>query len=440
MREYNFDGLVGPTHNYAGLSHGNLASTRHAGTVGNPKAAALQGLAKMRFVAQLGVGQAVLPPAPRPDLRTLRALGFIGSDSDVVKAAGERAPELLRWCSSASSMWTANAATVAPSCDAEDGRAHFTIANLAALFHRSLEPRFTFSTFERLFSDRARFVVHEPLPGGIHFSDEGAANHSRLVGSSGVVHLFGWGRTRDRASAEPQRFPARQSYEASQAIARLHQLPASRALLWQQTPAGIDQGAFHSDVLAVANRHVLLCHELAFADHPELLRTLSSLVGPDFRAVVASEAELPVADAVSAYPFNSQLLSLPSGKMALIAPQEAAENPASRRYLDRVLGEEPALEKVHFLDVNASMKNGGGPACLRLRVPLTDDERSAVSGRVFLDDALYSELKVWIERHYRDRLTLADMADPSFIDEVRIALDALSQLLQLPNLYEFQHA
>src|ERR1700737_3835048 len=109
-QEYNFDGLVGPTHNYAGLSRGNLASARHEGQVAPPKEAALQGLAKMRLVSSLGAGQAVLPPHPRPSLRTLRALGFHGSDEEVIARAATSDELLLRLCSSASAMWAANAA------------------------------------------------------------------------------------------------------------------------------------------------------------------------------------------------------------------------------------------------------------------------------------------------------------------------------------------
>src|SRR5262249_2313694 len=157
LREFNFDGLVGPTHNYAGLSRGNLASARHAGRVANPRAAALEGLAKMRLLMDLGVGQAVLPPAPRPDVFALRRLGFTGSDADVVAAAARGDGHLLRLTSSASSMWTANAATVTPSCDAEDGRLHLVVANLSAMFHRSLEARTTFATLQAVFADGTRF-------------------------------------------------------------------------------------------------------------------------------------------------------------------------------------------------------------------------------------------------------------------------------------------
>jgi succinylarginine dihydrolase len=136
-RELNFDGLVGPTHHYAGLSPGNLASESHAGEVGNPRAAALQGLEKMRFLAELGVGQAVLPPQPRPDFELLRRLGFGSDRAGALARAGREAPALLSAAWSASAMWAANAATVAPSEDTADERVHLVPANLLSMLHRS---------------------------------------------------------------------------------------------------------------------------------------------------------------------------------------------------------------------------------------------------------------------------------------------------------------
>ncbi len=440
MREYNFDGLVGPTHNYAGLSPGNLASAAHRGQVANPRRAARQGLRKMKFVADLGVGQAVLPPQPRPAVEALRRLGFGGADDEVLlRAAGADEGHLLRLCSSASAMWTANAATVAPSRDTADGRVHLTPANLAAMFHRALEAPQTTRTLRAIFADPARFVVHDALPAGAHFADEGAANHTRLEGEAGAVHLLAWGRSTWGGGEAPKVHPARQTREASAALARLHQL-GDRALLWQQHPDGIDGGAFHTDVLAVGNGPVLLVHERAFVRPGALQAILRARVGDDLRWVQASARELPVADAVAAYPFNSQLVTLPDGGMAIIAPAESEANPAARRYLERVVAADNPVAAVHYLDLNESMDNGGGPACLRLRVPLTDAERAAVTGRVFLDDALFGELDDWIDTHYRDRLTAADLADPALLDETRAALDTLTRLLQLGSIYPFQQA
>ena len=112
--EANADGLIGPTHNYAGLSPGNLASTANQGAVSNPRAAALEGLAKMRVLHELGVPQFVLAPHERPDVPFLRALGYAGRDADVLRQAWLDAPLVAAAAASASPMWAANAATVTP--------------------------------------------------------------------------------------------------------------------------------------------------------------------------------------------------------------------------------------------------------------------------------------------------------------------------------------
>ena len=443
-REVNFDGLVGPTHSYAGLSFGNVASQSNAGQTANPRRAALEGLEKMRVVASLGVAQAVLPPQERPRLKTLRQLGFSGTDEDVLAAAaaGEGSGQLLRLCSSASSMWTANAATVTPSADASDGKLHLVPANLTAMFHRAIEADTTAAALRAIFADASRFTVHDPLPGGAHFSDEGAANHTRLFAEGRpAVHLFAWGRRALGApspAGEPTRFPARQTLESSQALARLGGVRPGQALFPQQHPRGIDGGAFHTDVLAVGNANVLLLHEHAFVDAPGLLKKLRELVGPSFVSHLATDAELPLADAVAAYPFNSQLLSLPDGTMCIIAPQESRERAAPHEWLEKVAASGGPIKKVHYLEVRDSMKNGGGPACLRQRIVLTDEERAAVKARVFFDAALHADLNGWVNKHYRDRLLADDLRDPSLLREVRTALDELTGLLRLGSIYDFQ--
>jgi succinylarginine dihydrolase len=440
MREYNFDGLVGPTHNYGGLSAGNLASALHGGEVSHPRAAALQGLEKMRFVAGLGVGQAVLPPQPRPSLKTLRGLGFGGTDEQVITRAAREAEHLLRLTSSAAAMWTANAATGAPSEDTADGRMHLTPANLQQMFHRALEAETTHAVLQAIFSDERHFAVHAPLPGGGHFADEGAANHTRLVTPGHrAVHLLAWGRSPWRTDvAAPTRFPARQTYEASQALARLHQLDPAQVLLPQQAPEGIDSGAFHTDVLAVGNASFLMLHEQAFVDAPGLLRTLRERLGDGFTSTLATEAELPVKAAVKAYPFNSQVLTLPDGTMAIVAPEESRETEPARRFLERVVAEENPVKAVHYLDVRQSMNNGGGPACLRQRVWLTDPERAAVKANVFYTPELHDTLARWVTKHYREDLRAADLGDPQLARETLTALDELTRLLRLGSVYDFQ--
>jgi len=438
-REINFDGLVGPTHHYAGLSSGNLASEAHAGEVSNPRAAALQGLAKMRFVAGLGVGQAILPPQPRPDLGLLRRLGFEGSDASVLAHARRSAPELLSAASSASAMWAANAATVAPSSDTTDGRVHLVPANLGTMLHRSIEAGPTTRLLAHVFADERYFSVHDAVPPSDWTMDEGAANHARLATELGAVHLFGWGRARS-AKRRPTQRPARQGREASEAVARLLKLAQVRTVLWQQSPVGIDAGAFHSDVLCVGNEGLLLLHERAFLDHEALVAELRLRLGGELEVMVATERELPIAEAVAAYPFNCELVTLPGGGMAIVAPRESEHSDAARQFLERVRDEPSPVKEVHYVDVNDSMHNGGGPACLRLRARLEPHEERALGGRVLWDGALHERLVACVSNRYRELVTLDDLADPEFVDECRTALDELTAILELGSVYDFQRA
>ena len=436
----NFDGIPGPTHNYAGLARGNLAAERNAQLVSNPREAARQGLAKMRALAARGFPQAVLPPHERPAVDALRALGFGGSDADVVQRAGRDAPRLLAACSSAAAMWVANAATVSPSADTADGRVHFTPANLVSHFHRALEAATTTRVLRALFADATRFHVHDPLPAAPQLGDEGAANHTRFHAPGGGVELFVYGRSAFGEGPAPQRYPARQTREASDAIARRHGLAPARTLFAQQRPEAIDAGVFHNDVIAVGERTLLLCHEQAFVDQARVLSSLADTVGASFEAIVVPATAVSLADAVATYLFNSQLLARADGRYTLVAPAEAQEHAGTRAFLERVVTSAGPIDEMLVFDLRQSMRNGGGPACLRLRVPLTENERAAVRGGVFLDDALAAALEAWIARHYRDRLSPADLADPALLDESRRALDELTRLLRLPAMYPFQDA
>ena len=441
-REYNFDGLVGPSHNYAGLSFGNVASLGNVKSAANPKQAALQGLAKMRALAARGFAQAVLPPHARPDFRLLRRLGFGGSDADVLARAARDAPVILACAYSASPMWTANAATVSPSADSVDGRVHFTAANLNNKLHRANEHVQSSRTLRALFGNERHFAVHDALPSTPAFGDEGAANHTRLANSHGAngVQLFVYGRVEfDPLAPKPARYPARQTLEASQAIARLHGLDAQRTVFAAQNPAVIDQGVFHNDVIAVGNGNVLFYHEQAFHDEAGVLanlRTAMAKVDAELAPLRVDSVAVPVADAVASYLFNSQLLSKPDGAMALLIPHECRENAAVARYLERLVGGAGPVDELIEFDLRQSMRNGGGPACLRLRVALTEAEAQAMHQGVIMTDALYARLVAWVERHYRDRLEPRDLADPQLAIECAQALEALMHILDLPGLYD----
>ncbi len=441
-REFNFDGLVGPTHNYAGLSFGNVASSSNIKSASNPKEAALQGLAKMHALSQRGFGQALLPPQDRPNFRLLRQLGFTGTDAQMIEKAARASPVILACAYSASPMWTANAATVSPSADTADGRTHFTVANLNNKLHRSFEHTQTERALRAIFHDEQHFAVHQALPPTPAFGDEGAANHTRLCAQHGAagVELFVYGRSEfDPAISGPKRFPARQTIEASQAVARLHGLNESGVVFVQQNPDTIDQGVFHNDVIAVGSGNVLFYHEEAFVDEKasiEKCRIAMQQIGAELNPVRVESKWVSVADAVSSYLFNSQLLMKSDGKMALLVPQECSENPAVASYLKNLVSDNGAIDELLSFELRQSMRNGGGPACLRLRVVLTERQASAMHQGVVFTDALYSRLTAWVERHYRDTLLPEDLADPALAIEVQTALTELSGILNLPNLYE----
>lgn len=441
-REFNFDGLVGPSHNYAGLSFGNVASFDNVKSASNPKQAALQGLAKMRALAARGFAQGVLPPQARPNFRLLRSLGFTGSDADVLARAASESPVLLASAYSASSMWTANAATVSPSRDTADARVHFTPANLNNKLHRSHEHVQSGRALRAIFGDERHFAVHDALPATPAFGDEGAANHTRLAREHGAdaIELFVYGRVEfDPAAPAPKRYPARQTLEASEAVARLHGLQQARTVFVQQNPDVIDQGVFHNDVIAVGNADVLFYHELAFADEQGALFSIRQAldgVDAELRPIRVDAGQVPLADAVQSYLFNSQLLSKADGKMALVIPRECEENAAVASYLQGLVASGgPVDELIHF-DLRQSMRNGGGPACLRLRVALTEAEAAAMHGGVIMTEELYHRLVAWVEKHYRDRLAPQDLADPALAIDIAAALEELERLLGLPGLYD----
>lgn len=440
--EVNFDGLVGPTHNYAGLSYGNIASQSSQQDASNPKEAALQGLAKMKALHDMGYKQGVLLPHERPFIPVLQSLGYSGTDQRIIEQVAKEQPALLAAVSSASAMWTANAATVSPSADTSDGKVHFTPANLNDKFHRSIEPECTGRMLKALFPSGDHFVHHEALPAIAYFGDEGAANHTRFCAEYDQpgVEFFVYGQQAFNATAaKPAIYPARHTLEASQAVARLHGLNDGCAVFAQQNPLTIDAGVFHNDVISVGNRNVLFYHQSAFLETDTVLDRLDrQLQGASLVPVMVKDSEVSLRDAVGSYLFNSQLLSH-GDKMSLVVPGECRENHAVSAYLDTLVADTSnPISHVQVFDLKQSMKNGGGPACLRLRVALNDRELASVNQATLMSDALYERLVSWVHDHYRDRLSPQDLGDPSLLVESREALDALTQILQVGSIYDFQ--
>ena len=413
--EINFDGLVGPSHNFAGLSLGNIASASHAGRVSHPRAAALQGLGKMRLMLGLGLMQGFLPPLFRPNVAWLRSMGFDGDDAAVCAKAAADAPHLLNIASSASAMWTANAATISPSPDSMDGRLHLLTANLSSMPHRAMEWSETGRNLEAIFGSAGQ--VHSPVPAS--FGDEGAANHMRLCESHGAegVQVFVYG-------ANPTgRFPARQSEEASRAVARA--CGVKNALFVQQSDAAIEAGAFHNDVVAVANETVLFTHELAFADAAAFYDRLRAAF-PALQVVEVPTSAVSLADAIGSYLFNSQLVTLPDGSNRLICPMECAENAAVKAWLDGHVGGNRPIQAVRFVDVRQSMRNGGGPACLRLRVVMNAAERAAINQAYLLNEAKIDALEALVSKHWPEAIAPMDLSNPDLWGQLWAAHQALT--------------
>lgn len=416
VREINFDGIIGPSHNYAGLSHGNLAATRNAGETSRPRAAALQGIAKMRANLALGLTQGILLPHPRPDHGWLAKLA-----TDYAGAA----PHLRAQALSASAMWAANAATVSPANDCGDGRCHLTVANLVTMPHRSHEWPQTLAQLRIAFADPA-FAVHGPVPAP--FGDEGAANHMRLCETHGAqgVEVFVYG-----VSGGP--FPARQHREASGAIARAHGLDPARTLMVRQSDAAIAAGAFHNDVVAVANERVLFAHEQAFEDRDRFFADLRAAL-PSVEIIEVPADQVSLADAITSYLFNAQLVTLPDGGgMALILPSEARDNERVWTWLQEMVAGNGPIRRLEVVDVRESMANGGGPACLRLRVVA---DPATVDPRFLVDDAKLDRIAAVVEAHWPDRIAPADIGDPALIDAIEAAHRALLESLDLVGLID----
>ena len=412
--EINFDGIVGPSHNYAGLSLGNIAAMTNAGSIAYPKAAALQGLAKMRHNLGLGLAQGVLPPHPRPNRKWLAALG----------TSVEAVPDNLRPAAfSASAMWAANAATVSPAPDTADGRCHLTVANLRTMAHRSHEWPATLAQLRIAFADERRFVVHAPVPPT--FADEGAANHMRLSAAHGErgVEIFVYGQR-----GGP--FPARQNIEACRAIARLHGLDPERTLFVTQSEAASAAGAFHNDVVAVANGNLLFAHEQAFEERTSFYEALRTIM-PDVEILEVPAAEVSLDDAIRSYLFNAQLVTLPEGGMGLILPEEARETPSVWRWLERMIAGNGPIRNLFVVDVRQSMANGGGPACLRLRVVA---DPATVDPRFMLDEVRVARLCEVVEANWPEQIAPADLEEPALWKQIESARLALLDAMELPEL------
>ena len=434
--EIYFDGLIGPTHNYAGLSQGNLASQKHLNKTSNPQAAALQGLDKMRLIMDQGIPQGFFLPHERPHLKTLRALGFSGTDEEVINRAAKENPILLKNVYSASSMWAANAATFSPSIDSYDQNMHITPANLNTMFHRSIEHEFTQAQLEFMFGGVA--IVHDPIKNISGYGDEGAANHLRVSEQhlKPGFQIFVYGSS---AFEVQQGMITRQAEEISKAVSIMHQLDPDRVLFLKQNEQAINAGSFHNDIVSLANEEVFIFHQEAFADRVELERILHHLKDhvKGFHPIEILSEDISLDDLVSSYLLNSQLITVKNNEMMMLLPEEVQNHSNCMRWLEEIKSSSP-IKHIEFVDIRQSMMNGGGPACLRFKTIFNNDEFNQINEKFLLTPKKLMDLRALVTKHYRDKLNPEDLLDNNLIQESYRFLDELTQLLDLGNVYDFQ--
>lgn len=430
--EINIDGMIGPTHHFGGLGVGNIASLASRNQVSNPREAALEGLAKMELVAGMGIQQFYLPPPNRPNWRWLESLGFSGDRRDVLRRCFDEAPILLSAAYSSAFMWTANAATVAPSSDTKDSRLHVVPANLCSNLHRGQEAAERRDQLRDMFCHLDHAQIHEPLPSVSALCDEGAANHMRLCSRDGqkAIHVFVYGPSNELHST---RFISRQSELAARRVAGLLQLRDEDCVFVQQSARAIDAGVFHNDVIAMSNGNMMIYHEHAFENSDHVVETIqqrfNAKTGEAFAGIRVSESELSLEESVRTYLFNSQLLSVDSGAMEMISPSHCSESPAVVALIQRWLQDENnPIQRVRYLSLDQSMKNGGGPACLRLRAMLTVDQLSLLGDRFRVTETRMARLRSEVIRRYPASLSLSDLARLDFALQAIAAAKVLAAL------------
>ena len=419
--EVIFLGLPGPTHHYGGLAKGNIASAGNAGQISHPQEAALQVLALARQLLALGQRVAFLPPQPRPDISTLKHQGIAGNTpEEIIANAGSQNPALLSKVYSSAFMWAANAATVSPGCDSADKRLHLTPANLSTHLHRAIDAPYTTDALRHIFAGTDT-VIHPPLPATS--GDEGAANYMRLGPLDGpALHVFIYGRGDNHTT--PKKFPARQTLAACQAIAAQHRLNPQHVLFVRQNPEAIDLGVFHNDVIALNHHDYLLAHEHAFAEGiAPIIEAYQRLHQAPLKCRIITQAELSIEEAVATYFFNSQIVTKPDGKFAILAPEEVKHHKKSAPLMES-LGFE-----THYLDLRQSMQNGGGPACLRLRIWLSENELAKLVTPM-ADAALLTQLETSFRQYYSESLKAAELADPQFYHQAQTAQQAIAAILR----------
>ena len=316
-----------------------------------------------------------------------------------------------------------------------DNAIHITVANLNSMMHRSIEPKFTYKMLKRILNKKVN--INKSLLNLPNIGDEGAANHIRIAERHNVpgYQIFVY----SSENISHAKTIERQSLIGSKLIARKNCVEDQRVFYLQQSNRAIRYGSFHNDIVSTANENIFIYHEEAFESTQELkviLAKLKKLV-PNFKPIKILNSEIDLQTIVSSYLLNSQLISLPSGGMMFLLPSEVKQYPNCMQWLEKISAEEE-IKKIKFIDVKQSMRNGGGPACLRLRMIFNENEISSVNKNFLLDDNKIDLLTNLIENKYRDRLQPDDLLDPNLADESLEILDALTKIFKTGSIYNFQ--
>jgi len=422
--QLNISELPGPTFMYSGLSADNVASLNNKHLAANPLKFALLSLQRMRLLLEEGVHQVIFPPHRRPDLQALGYCGFTGDMGHMIGSADKFSRGYLESLLAASSVWTANAATVTPSADSEDGKVHITTANLNSHFHRSIEASQTHAKLARVFADDNFFALHQALPSHNRFSDEGAANHMRfhVEGENRGLNVFVYGNDPDN----PGYMQGRQSLWASKAICQLHALSSTQVWLQKQSKEAISRGIFHNDIISMNSHDLLVFHQQAYENHESLIEKLTAL---GICCVEIKAEEFSLEHALKTYFFNSEFIKGKDGSQVLVMSEKCQHDAKVHAQLERIQTAYNKEIKTIYVDLDDSLKNGGGPACLRLRVQLNQEQFSAIPSKFLLTQNKLNALQEVVTRFYRESLSYEDVFTETFQLSLQPVYSRLEQVL-----------
>jgi len=152
---------------------------------------------------------------------------------------------------------------------------------------------------------------------------------------------------------------------------------------------------------------------------------------PSFDYVEVPASDVPLADAIRSYLFNAQLVTPPDGQPTLIVPSEARETPTVWRWLEQHVAGNGPIRRVEVVDVRQSMANGGGPACLRLRVVA---DPATVDPRFLVDERKLDLIGGVIARTWPEQIHHEELQQPALIADIERARAALLDALELTEL------